>query len=83
MEYFLIPVSKDSQKNSTFLSLSLQTTKDESNNHLNPAYENKVVSFRISKEELNKLNELLQTNFQASNQLIIRATKIPEFIKNK
>ena len=83
LEYFLIPVSKDSQKNSTFLSLSLQTTKDESNNHLNPAYENKVVSFRISKEELNKLNELLQTNFQASNQLIIRATKIPEFIKNK
>ena len=76
--YPLIPSSNNSQNNSTYDHLKLKVgTKD--NNNLDPEFV-KNVSFRISKEELKKLNELFETTFHASNQIIIMATNIPEFM---
>ena len=81
LEYFLIDSSNNSQKNSTYNKMDLKTTT--TNSILKPDEENRILSFRICREELNKLNELLQNNFQYSNQLTIKATPIPDFMKNK
>ena len=83
LEYFLIPKTENSQKNSTFLSMTYNSTKSEDNKYVNLSKGETAFTFRISRDELTKLNELLQTNFQTSNELTILATKIPEFIKKK
>ena len=41
---------------------------------------NILVTFRISREELNKLDDLLQTNFLDSDHLTIKATAKPDFM---
>jgi hypothetical protein len=87
IEYPLISSLDNKFKNSTYNKLELRVTKkNQKNNNLinqddNTCQED-ILSFRITKEELNKLNELLQTNFQSSEQLTIKATPIPEFMKN-
>ena len=81
VEYLLIPKENNSQKNSTFDKLDLKTTKKQKNDE--PQNEDKILTFRISREELNKLNDLLQNTFQSSNQLTLKATEIPEFMKNE
>ena len=81
LEYFLIDSKHNSQKNSTYNNIEIQTTKNSTN--INSDEENRILSFRISKEELNKLNQFLQINFQYSNQLTMKAISIPEFMKNK
>ena len=81
VEYYLIDASENSPKNTTFDKMELRTTKNGIN--ANPQSQDNVLTFRIAKEELNKLNELLQTSFQSSNKLTLKATKIPTFLKNK
>ena len=84
IEYPLIPANDNSQKNSTFNKLELKTTKNENNsNAINSDQENRVLSFRISNDELKKLNELLQTNFISADQITLKADKISEFLKIK
>lgn len=82
VQYFLIDSSENSPKNTTYDKLELKTTKNEKVN-LNPESKDQIITFRISREELNKLNELLQTSFQSSNKLTLKATQIPTFLKNK
>jgi hypothetical protein len=82
VQYFLIDASENSPKNTTYDKLELKTTKNEKVN-LNPESKDQIITFRISREELNKLNELLQTSFQSSNKLTLKATQIPIFLKNK
>ena len=81
LEYFLIDASENSPKNTTFDKMELKSTKNGINT--NPESQDHVVTFRLAREELNKLNELLQTSFQSSNKLTLKATKIPTFIKIK
>ena len=82
-EYALFPSSNDSQKNSTYDKIEIKTTKKDNNLNMDANDENRILSFRITKDELNKLNELLFTNFESSEHLIIKATSIPDFMKNK
>ena len=86
IDYHLIP-DKHPIKNSTYHSMDLKVT-EKYNNHNNNIliqendYLNKciIVTFRISREELNKLNDLLHTNFLTSEQLTIKATAKPDFM---
>ena len=86
IDYPLIPPFPP-LKNSTYHSLDLKLTEkynNPNNNILIPEddYLNKgiVVTFRISREELNKLDDLLQTNFLYSDHLTIKATSKPDFM---
>ena len=86
IDYPLIPPFPP-LKNSTYHSLDLKLTEkynNQNNNILIPEddYLNKgiVVTFRISREELNKLDDLLQTNFLYSDHLTIKATSKPDFM---
>ena len=83
VEYPLISSLNSSKKNSTYDKLELKTTKKEQNSKFDAQYENRVLSFRITREELTKLNELLSTNFESSEQLSLKVTSIPDFVKNK
>ena len=81
IEYPLISPNNNMEKNSTFHKLELKTT--DNGKKINSSEENRILTFRITKEELAKLNELLQTNFLAFNQFTIKAIEIPKLIKNK
>ena len=86
--YPLMSSSEKSMKNSTYNKLELKITKKNKNDNDNfinqdiNTYQQDILTFRISKGELNKLCDLLHTNFQSSEQLTIKATPIPEFMKN-
>jgi len=87
IDYPLIPPIPP-LKNSTYHSLELKITekyKNHNNNiliQLEDDYSNKfiIVTFRISREELNKLDDLLRTNFIYSEHLTIKATAKPDFM---
>ena len=86
IDYPLIPPVPP-LKNSTYHSLDLKITEKYHNHNNNiliqdDDYLNEgiVVTFRISREELNKLDDLLQTNFLYSNHLTIKATAKPDFM---
>ena len=79
LEYLLIPPTENSQKNSTFNFLEIITTNKDDNHKVNPDFENKVLSFRIAREQLKNLSDLLQNDFYYAVKLIIKATGIPEF----
>ena len=88
IEYPLVSSLEFGFKNSTYNKLELRVTKKDQNNNNNLLNQDNntcqedILTFRISKEELNKLSELLHTNFQSSEQLTVKATPIPEFMKN-
>ena len=74
-------------KHSTYHSMDLKLTekyKNQNNNILiqedDFLKKNILVTFRISREELNKLDDLLQTNFLDSDHLTIKATAKPDFM---
>ena len=75
IEYPLIPMHNNSVKNSTFNTLIIRISKDENLD--------KILTFRLDHEQLEKLNDLLQTNFLASDQITIKACPTPDFIKKK
>ena len=86
IDYPLIPPIPP-LKNSTYHSLDLKITEKYNKNNNNiliqeDDYLNKgiVVTFRISREELNKLDDLLRTNFIYSDHLTIKATSKPDFM---
>ena len=86
IQYVLIPISQ-SKKNSTYNKLELKVSnKNNNNNNINQnkdSLNENIITFRIALEELNKLNELLQTNFLFSNQLTIKAAAKPDFMNNE
>ena len=75
IEYPLIPMHNNSAKNSTFNTLVIRISKEEDLD--------KILTFRLDHEQLEKLNDLLQTNFLASDQITIKACPTPDFIKKK
>lgn len=75
IEYPLIPMNNNSAKNSTFNTLIIRISKDEDSD--------KILTFRLDHEQLEKLNDLLQTNFLSSDQITIKACPTPDFIKKK
>ena len=82
MEYTLVPSSPNSFINSTYNRLELKMTKNDDVNSNDNYYNNEIVTLRISRDQFNKLNELLQTNFISSEKLTIKAIHIPDFLKN-
>ena len=80
IDYPLIS-SQRSKKNSTYESLDLKVRQNNNINDNESDSSNKEkVTFRIAIEELKKLNDLLQTNFLASNELTLKATHKPDFM---
>ena len=80
IEYPLIS-SESSIKNCSYTSLELKVRPSKnSNENENDILNKDIVTFRIAHEELNKLNDLLQTNFLGSLELSIKATPKPDFM---
>ena len=86
IQYILNPLSQ-SKKNSTYNKLELKiSNKNKDNNNMNQNKDSSnenIITFRIALEELNKLNEMLQTNFLFSNQLTIKAAAKPDFMNSE
>ena len=81
IEYPLIS-SNDQPKNFTYdkLELIVRSKKIENNNNQHNPNEC-MVTFRIAKEELIDLNNLLNNSFISSSELTIKATNKPDFLK--
>ena len=84
IQYDLNPLSQ-SKKNSTYNKLELKISNRNFNNinQNEDSLNENIITFRIALEELNKLNEMLQTNFLFSNQLTIKAAAKPDFMNNE
>ncbi len=78
VEYPLIKANENSQKNATYNKLELKITKRDNPNINIIESEDKVLSFRITLDQLKKLNELLQGSFSTSETIILKAEKLDE-----
>lgn len=86
IEYPLISIN-NSKKSSTYNTMEIKTReKNNDNNNIqqgdNSSNKN-ILTFRISKEEFNELNNLLNNSFISSNELTIKAANKPDFLKKE
>ena len=82
VEYTLIPSTNNSQKNSTYNTIELKMSNKNKNSNDNFPI-NEILTFRITRDQLNKLNDLLHTDFLSADQLTLKATNLPDFMKKK
>ena len=83
IEYPLISI-KQSEKDSTYDSIELKTREKNNNDtekNQGEVPNNNIITFRISNEQLNEFNNLMENVFILSNELIIKATKLPDLFK--
>ena len=85
IEYPLRQWDENSQKNSTFNKLELKTTKPKNQdaNLDNVDNVDKVLTFRMTLEQLKILNKLLQESFINSESITLKAEKITESFEIK
>ena len=85
IEYPLISINS-SKKCSTYNTMELKVREknnDKNNNQGEDTSNNNIVTFRISREEFNDLNDLLNNSFISSCELTIKAANKPDFLKKE
>ena len=85
IEYPLISINT-SKKNSTYNTMEVKLTERNNNQNMNQegdTLKKDGLTFRISREEFNDLNNLLNNSFTSSSELTIKAANKPDFLKKE